>query len=751
VAAATDSSNSNSLAALGEFAERLVVEHPIATRVTQRPDGSIVCEPVEVLTRGMRGGRSSKAARAPDWALSAAEAGEDEEEAGGRQPPLIKRLTGHRLVRGMADCAEEVAVGGVVVCGALMGVVGLSTSLLRVISCVEDKQPVPVGAIAHQAMMASTAVAASVVAGTVGAPLVMALHAARLALRPALLAGSVALGVRWVKRHSIGAAGLLRKLQSGELSKQLDALRAIVHKAATCAAFRAEWARLAGVEVLLSYLAAALAAAQAAANAWADPTRAPVLPPGHKSVKSGGSGGGSRAGPAPSLLLGGLGSPGPALIARALAELCRDGDVVDTVLASGGVPLLCRAAAASLYGGSGGADAVAAAVAAALDPSAPPCPGSPGAGEEGEWSFVAHTPSESPAAGAGTSKAGLAALAPAAATGAAATKGGAAAAASTAATTTGASTPADGGSSGDITPARSSHGGGDAGIPARDTSAAGAAATPMVSASAVRAAAVAAGSPPALAAAAIEALARCGCGHAVVQQALAGEPVCAAVAVDMLHAGLRRGAVGAAPATAGPLYTLLALMHSIALEPRGKAALGAAGGVEALAGVLVLGAPRTAAATAVASDPARGGGSGGGGGKAPGLTAWDPCLLASAAATLHTVVRGDPTNMHALAATAPTGTAAALARASSALTRAHREGPAAGSSSGSGSGELHIPFGVPCALFGAHAGAGAGGGKKGGSSGHGGGHGGGGAMTSVMPPLRVVAADVAALANVIAA
>lgn len=46
-------------------------------------------------------------------------------------------------------------------------------------------------------------------------------YLARLALRPALLAAAVHMGVRWVRRHRNGAAALIKALASGAHARAL--------------------------------------------------------------------------------------------------------------------------------------------------------------------------------------------------------------------------------------------------------------------------------------------------------------------------------------------------------------------------------------------------------------------------------------------------------------------------------------------------------------------------------------------------
>ena len=53
--------------------------------------------------------------------------------------------------------------------------------------------------------------------GAIAGPIIASASLARLALRPALLAGAVHASVRWVRRHRNGAAALLKMLSSGTL------------------------------------------------------------------------------------------------------------------------------------------------------------------------------------------------------------------------------------------------------------------------------------------------------------------------------------------------------------------------------------------------------------------------------------------------------------------------------------------------------------------------------------------------------
>lgn len=417
-------------------ARRCVVEHqgPAAVRIVHQSNGNILCEPM-----------------APEAAAKS------EYEA----PPPVDFWA--RFRRDAHICACTVA-GGTAMLGACAG---LMVGVDEYYSASWHNRPVSPGKVAKTAQALARTFVTGVLTGAVVAPVTAVVGVARLAVRPALAGLAVHGVVRWIARHHIGAAAILKKLQSGDLSRQLEALRQLIARLDASAPFCNQFKRLAGVEVLLKMLEDLLVAVERGASLL----------------------GGSQA----------------ALTVRAIAQLAKQGDAVDTMVEMGGVPLLLRALS---YGqgmhGTTGADVM-------MHESS-----------LGSAQLVVH---------------------------------------------------------------------------------------------------------------ATAALARIAANNAVAQHLLASEPSTAGLVVALLRDSTARGLKGVTVAACDELRSnAVALVQALALEPTGKAALGNAGGVEALSTALVLSNPWTLG-------------------------------QATAAAALHALVRGDMDNQRRLAAVAPTGLSAAIHRA----------------------------------------------------------------------------------------
>jgi len=271
---------------------------------------------------------------------------------------------------------------------------GYVSSFARLMMDIERGTSPRPGSLMGHCIMDSSTVVASMLSGVVAGPIVASAYLARLALRPALLAGAVHVGVRWVRRHRNGAAALLKMLSSGDLLRRIEALKGIAKRAANSPAFRREFGLLSGVELVLAVLADALAGAQAAINAatqeqaaddaTSDATgpvplgcgRARVKQPrgvrargaaaaaktsstaaaAAAAVRSGRVGEGNMHG---ACIVGadgnlvpvlGLSGPLPMLATQALRELLRSPEhTMAPLVRAGGVTLLVHAAATSMY------------------------------------------------------------------------------------------------------------------------------------------------------------------------------------------------------------------------------------------------------------------------------------------------------------------------------------------------------------------------------------------------------------------
>ncbi|KAL6751243.1 hypothetical protein V8C86DRAFT_700705 [Haematococcus lacustris] len=168
-------------------------------------------------------------------------------------------VKGESHIRDLKRKATEVTLG----LGAAALLLGYTTGAACAMKHVADGavtgqwQPLPV--LAREITYSVASTTAATFAGAVAGPLLGVALMGRLLLRPALMLSSLHLSSQWVRRRLLGADGLVARLRSGELEAQLEALSAIVAKAAANPAFRARFTKLAGVEHLLQLLITCLA------------------------------------------------------------------------------------------------------------------------------------------------------------------------------------------------------------------------------------------------------------------------------------------------------------------------------------------------------------------------------------------------------------------------------------------------------------------------------------------------------------
>lgn len=274
-------------------------------KFVHQADGSIVCE-------AMAGGADVRVADASV-------------PVGSNARPLAGPL---RELRNAAESTASVVM-------ILGGSIGMVIAGNEVIDAFIEERPVEHQKIIRMVHEAVRSCVLGTLTGAVVAPASLLLGLVRVSLRPALLGLAVHGASRWVARHHIGAAAVLKKLQSGDIVRQLEALRQLIARLSTSGPFCAQFKKLAGVEVLLKMLEDILA-----------------------GVERGSS------------LLGG---PQAALTVRALAELAKQGDAVNTMVDLGGIPLLLRAASCGLGLSTGQV---------AVPPSSPPAGSSAGMAED---------------------------------------------------------------------------------------------------------------------------------------------------------------------------------------------------------------------------------------------------------------------------------------------------------------------------------------------------------------------------------
>lgn len=189
----------------------------------------------------------------------------------------------------------DAIVKGITAMVLMSGAVGLMTVSTHTEAALNSPSPYCMTVKELTSVVAGTVTAwiAGTAAGVVLGPLVAARTVAGVLLRPALVTAAVVGAAGQLRKWRSGVSGLIRKLLSGEQSKIIEALRAIIAAAAKNPKFAREFNRLAGIEVLLQRLAAALPDC-----AWLH------------------------------------------LVAQALAELLKDQGCKETLVAAGGVPQL---------------------------------------------------------------------------------------------------------------------------------------------------------------------------------------------------------------------------------------------------------------------------------------------------------------------------------------------------------------------------------------------------------------------------
>ncbi|KXZ53914.1 hypothetical protein GPECTOR_6g832 [Gonium pectorale] len=186
----------------------------------------------------------------------------------------------------LQDVALATGVGMV----GLPAYIGLMSALVSADAAAKLTATELAGLVAHNV----SGYVAGTVAGVIMGPLLAARLVVGVAARPALLFAVARAGVGAWRRWGGGVACLLRKLHSPDAARVLEALRAIIAAASRGSPrFAREFNRLKGMEALLSKLADAL----------------PDCPLLH-------------------------------LIAQALAELCKDQECRESLVAAGGVPRL---------------------------------------------------------------------------------------------------------------------------------------------------------------------------------------------------------------------------------------------------------------------------------------------------------------------------------------------------------------------------------------------------------------------------
>ncbi|KAG2440792.1 hypothetical protein HXX76_003648 [Chlamydomonas incerta] len=241
--------------------QSVVIDHPGATRVLQKPDGTIVFEAAD-----SDGGAAGGAGHG----------------SGGRSG----YPAGH-LARDLAAASGVLLMAGASAAG-LIAAREHSAAAAAGAYCLTTRQLS--GAVAH----AVTAYVAGTATGLVVGPLLAARAVAGVLLRPALVGLVVTAGIRKLGNWRCGVAGLIRKLASADPAKVMEALRAIIAAAKRGSPrFAREFNRLKGMEALLQRLSLAL--------------------------------------PDCALLH---------MLAQALAELCKDQECRDSLVAAGGVPRL---------------------------------------------------------------------------------------------------------------------------------------------------------------------------------------------------------------------------------------------------------------------------------------------------------------------------------------------------------------------------------------------------------------------------
>ncbi|GIL83644.1 hypothetical protein Vretimale_10440 [Volvox reticuliferus] len=236
----------------------VVIDHQGAGKVVHKPDGTVVWEP------------------APECA-----------DGGAARNGNRSNYTWDDVIMVLGAMFSALSFGS--------GLVGLTEAMSAAEAAARAGQPcqLTTRAVAEVVARYVTGSVAGLATGMVLGPVVAVRTVAGALARPALVGFLLHQGITRIARWRSGVAGWLRKLQSGDTSKVLEALRAIIAAAQRNPRFAREFDKLKGIEVLLQRLAAAL----------------PDCPILH-------------------------------LIAQALAELCRDPECRASLVAAGGVPRL---------------------------------------------------------------------------------------------------------------------------------------------------------------------------------------------------------------------------------------------------------------------------------------------------------------------------------------------------------------------------------------------------------------------------
>jgi len=304
----------------------VVLEHQGACRLLCQPDGTISIEPFSACpdTIGPNKVASVHSGAAPTTAPSS----QSNNPVGDWERMTNRVGKAYRNLPPMARVGVTILLHGGYVGGAL----GATAGFIESMEALMDDRPVNFDAIRKGIEFPLVAVAMGTFTGGVVLPITLAAHLLRMLVRPALLGVALHAGVGWLCRNHMGAAGLLRKLQSGDLLVQLEALRRIISRVVTSPSFRAQFKRFGGLEQLLQLLSHLLDEAERAASS---PTGVgPVI-----GLEKG------ESAFAPVSL--GLAGPHAALVAKALAELSRDADAAEALVNLGGVSVLLRAAHAA--------------------------------------------------------------------------------------------------------------------------------------------------------------------------------------------------------------------------------------------------------------------------------------------------------------------------------------------------------------------------------------------------------------------
>lgn len=191
---------------------QVVIDHQGAGKVVHKPDGTVVWEPAPAVIHG------GPAHRTPSEGAI-----------------MVATFAGMLLTAGSMYLGFDVA--GTEIENARKKDTCLSTRQLTKI----------VGNTVAATM-------AGMISGMTLGPVLAVRSVAGVLLRPALVGFAVHQGFGLIKRWRAGVVGIIRKLQSADMGKVLEALRSIIASASRNPRFANEFNRLAGVEVLLQRL-----------------------------------------------------------------------------------------------------------------------------------------------------------------------------------------------------------------------------------------------------------------------------------------------------------------------------------------------------------------------------------------------------------------------------------------------------------------------------------------------------------------